>query len=1063
MENVNKNPKVQLLTDDVIAIYSENNVLSDYHDIDLKVLTKISPFPKGVYDQEIFGSIFSDRCNCGRMRVTGIRCPNCGSMILDQMQAFRRFARIESPVYYCTRFKLSKLIKLLKENFTIKPDFKSQDFLDRRWSDPMCMDICQWNYNEDEEYLQITDNITDFTCCSYEGLMKIFVEKFPEFLKEFRAYVNQYILVLPLVMRGPRYRVVDGVRRLEHSELTAIYINLLYAIHEYYPDTFPSMKTESGKAIFRGSLRCMITKCMESLSSLTASSKSNMARFMQSNRLPNSGRCVIVPDPTLDADEVYIPRHLMYETCREEFIDYIADKKNVSKAEAELIYKTQSELEEVQKMFEDYINGDGDPNKAKYVVINRPPTLHTLSMYCCKVKLTYDYTMKIPLVLCNPMNADFDGDQLSYFAIPKKLNTLMNDAMSAKNRFLYQKNHKPIYIPKGDMMHGLTVASKVIIPKGKLLSFLSVDEAKQYKQDHPEFKYQTACIIMGKQTTLGREILSEMFGKDVNAYIEQECGGFTKSITAKTMIYLYQQLADKPDRLKRITDIQKFSLRMTTLSGTTAVKVSDMYIDVDPEYLNRMKAIENDNTLDERAKEMKIRDIYYEYQDYALSKIPEGLRMVLDESGRAKSSELVDMAVQQLGFSPDGTFHVTETTLAQGMSPEDYEHHCINYRSIQEIKNAAVPQSGYVTRQFTYLATEYSYKDTTDENNKGILIPADRAEGRTSPSGEIYSKSSSKDLVPVRSIITSTLPKGIISKDMLPNMFTYKDGSRLGMDLISSTTEQLTQSGLALKHGGNLFVLDDSEAIIAPANGTLEVTDTWLFLHGDNKMDYKWPKPDNFVAALANSNRYKKGEVIGRMWHKVTSSYRLDCIIKLCGARSSNANKTYLNNKKFVSECYAVSDGVVKYDSDNDGNIKVYVGDDEYYWSSDIVFLYPEGTHVKKYDRISSGTLDMSSMANRITDYVELFYFFNKQFCELVDLSSELIEFLYVLLVTKKDGYLEWKSVLKNIQSSESFFKTLAFGYARNTFEKVDYNGMDFVADPLTQVMLSLIVADDIK
>ena len=53
------NPKIQLLTDDITAMYSESNVLTDYRDINLKVITKLEPYPNGVYDQDIFDCTLS--------------------------------------------------------------------------------------------------------------------------------------------------------------------------------------------------------------------------------------------------------------------------------------------------------------------------------------------------------------------------------------------------------------------------------------------------------------------------------------------------------------------------------------------------------------------------------------------------------------------------------------------------------------------------------------------------------------------------------------------------------------------------------------------------------------------------------------------------------------------------------------------------------------------------------------------------------------------------------------------------------------------------------------------
>lgn len=1050
--------KIALLTDEVIYSYSKDNVLTDPGDIDLKIKTRIAPYYKGVYDQDIFGSIFSDRCNCGAIRNPGIKCPRCGSEILTQDESFKRFARIELPVFYLNKFKFKKAYQFIKDNFNVVQELNGI-FKGYSWRDPIVLDICQWKYDEENNKLIITDDITDFMKCSFEGLLGIIKTYFPESLNEFKSYVNKYILVTPMILRAPSIRVEGDVRKLENAYATVVYKNIIYCVEEYYKNTFQHMTSELDKACFRGALRKLVSSSIDQLSQLFNSSKQNLARMMQSNRMSNSGRCTIVPDPSLKADEVKIPVHLMYEACRSEFIEYISNKKGIDIKQAEIIYKTQSDLDEVQNMFKEYI--EGDPNKpetAKHVIINRAPTLYDYGMFSCKVILTNDYTMKIPQVLCKPTNGDFDGDTFSYYAIPKKMNNMINEALSAKNRFYYKKNHKPLFTPTAEMMRGLIQATKVHTPK-EIQVFDTLEDAKEYKKNNRDFKYQTLCRIDGEQTTLARAILSDLFDKDINAYV----GGLTKGLTAGNVTMLYEQLHEKEDRLDRIQKIQEFSLLITTLSGASSIKISDLYLDIDKSYIEKIRALENNNQLEDRVKELKIREIFYEYQKTQLEKIPNEVKMTINESQHAKAEELRDMAIQQLNVGPNHEYYVSETTLSGGMSPLDYIRHAVENRGTQDIKQLAVPQSGYVTRQFTYLASEYRLIEGEDISNPGILIPKKDAEFRTSVTGEIIPRDSSDELIRVRSIVSSNIGPGCITKDMLPNIFKFTYGSKVGMNLISSLTEQITQGGLALKHSGRLFNLQLDDALIAPDNGTLELTEDRVILHCESR-SYVWPKGNEFVLNYMNeANEYKKGEVLGRDYHPVTPAYVSDCIIKLCAAKSVNVKKKFENNKKILSDCYCIEDGIITYDRDEHGNTIVKIGSYEYEYNPDSIYFFPEGASVKKLDRICSGTLDVNSMLHKVGDYIDFYYMFRKQVKELLSVTDYLIEFLYVLIVHAGDsGELEYRSVLKNIYGSESFFKSLAFGDARKSFQKIGHEGLEFVPDPITDVVLNLILNDNI-
>ena len=1058
-----KNIRIEILTDEKIVELTKNNVLTEHRDINLKV-EKLDPYEKGVYDPTIFGALQVNRCNCGNIRTPGIRCPRCGTNVLSQEESFKRFGRIESPVYYYNKYKITNFISLIKTNFKkIVTDFESKYFEGKRWYDQAVLDVCQFEYDKSSDTLTVTDKIDDFTKCSFEGLISLIHLNKPDILEEARAYLNQYIIVLPIAMRRPMLRIRDGKRVLENDKITGVYKNIIYCIHQFYKTTFPKINSELVKAYFRGSLRALISRDLESISEIMRPSDENMARTIISNRVPNSGRAVIVPDPTLKADEVVIPRHLMYETCMDEFVQYIADKKGTTTKKAEEIYKNEYDDPETQRLFEEYIAGDDDL-EAKYVIINRAPTLYELSMAVCKVKLTNDYVMKIPQALCPPLNADFDGDAMTYYSIPKKMNELMTSAMSPKNIFLYKKNHKPLYVPTHEMMHGLIQASKVYVPD-KLETFDSLQDLKDYKKMNRDFKYQTMVILNGQKTTLGREILSELFDKDVNAYLEDD---FKGNINSDNCIFLYEQLRGKPDRLERIRDISEFALKVTTLSGSTAPRISELYVHIDKKYLDEIRAIESNEKLDQKTKDSTIRTIYEEFQKKVLKEIPDHIKTGVTETSRAKLPQLRDMSVQQLNVGPDGVFHLSETTLVGCMSPLDYKNHAIENRAVQDIKQLSVPMSGYVTRQFNYLASEYLLIDGEDEKNEGIYLKESEAEGRTRVNGTVVGKSKSDEPVKVRSILTSTLGPNKITLDMLSNVVNYPKGSKVGMSMISSLTETLTQSGLALKHSGNLFQFPGSgdkypEWILSPDSGKLKIEDGWVILTTKTGKEYKWPEGNRFAQSLPrNGDTYDKGDVLGRHYLMVTPSYRLDRIIKLCSANPVSGNKTFQNNKKILSDCYSRNSGVLRYIKDEDNKFKVMIGDEEYRYDPENMYYVPDGTEVKKYQRICSGTLDLKNLTNKEKDYIEVYKYFKIQFDELLPVSPELIEFLFSLLVRRGEDKVQVQSLVKSVKGSSSFFKSLAFGYAGRTLKEITYEGKDIGSDPITSVILPLILSNKI-
>ena len=89
---------LEILTDEAIIDYTrrgnKNFILTDHRDVNARY-RYLYPYRGGVYDPEIFGSAYSDRCYCGKLRgISNEPCPECGAMILSEEDALRRFARI---------------------------------------------------------------------------------------------------------------------------------------------------------------------------------------------------------------------------------------------------------------------------------------------------------------------------------------------------------------------------------------------------------------------------------------------------------------------------------------------------------------------------------------------------------------------------------------------------------------------------------------------------------------------------------------------------------------------------------------------------------------------------------------------------------------------------------------------------------------------------------------------------------------------------------------------------------------------------------------------------------
>ena len=120
-----------------------------------------------------------------------------------------------------------------------------------------------------------------------------------------------------------------------------------------------------------------------------------------------SSRDVIIPDPTLRADEIKINYSAFLELYKYEIIACLVSIHGISKNEANKQWH-DAKIEKSKKMYEvmKYIN-----KTPRTVLINRNPSINYGSIICVKIKdikfdFKDDYTMSIPCQVLPVMNAD---------------------------------------------------------------------------------------------------------------------------------------------------------------------------------------------------------------------------------------------------------------------------------------------------------------------------------------------------------------------------------------------------------------------------------------------------------------------------------------------------------------------------------------------------------------------------------------------------------------------------------------------------------------------------------
>ena len=98
--------------------------------------------------------------------------------------------------------------------------------------------------------------------------------------------------------------------------------------------------------------------------------------------------------------------------------------------------------------------GRGD--RRKYVLLNRAPTLHRLSIEAFRIKLMDGKTIRIHPLVCAAFNADFDGDQMAvHLPLSDEAQREARELIAATKNILKPASGSPTITHSQDMVLGI--------------------------------------------------------------------------------------------------------------------------------------------------------------------------------------------------------------------------------------------------------------------------------------------------------------------------------------------------------------------------------------------------------------------------------------------------------------------------------------------------------------------------------------------------------------------------------------------------------------------------------
>ncbi|PIZ62911.1 DNA-directed RNA polymerase subunit beta', partial [Candidatus Saccharibacteria bacterium CG_4_10_14_0_2_um_filter_52_9] len=300
------------------------------------------------------------------------------------------------------------------------------------------------------------------------------------------------------------------------------------------------------------------------LKSLSDMLKGKQGRFRQNllgKRVDYSGRSVIVAGPELKINQCGLPKMMALELFKPFVIGEL-----IAREQAHNIRSASRLIEMGETSVWDALD---EVIKGKYVLLNRAPSLHRLSIQAFMPVLIEGRAIQLHPLVCKGFNADFDGDQMAvHLPLSDKAQAEARDIMAANRNLLKPADGSPILHIEQDIVLGcyyLTYERPGTTEARKPVAYSSLDEALM-ALDGRKITLQNMVRLpfRGKirETTLGRLLFNEILPEDF--VLQDET--MTKKRLQKVMAKVYTKYGQEKTA-EIADDLKDLGFKYATISG----------------------------------------------------------------------------------------------------------------------------------------------------------------------------------------------------------------------------------------------------------------------------------------------------------------------------------------------------------------------------------------------------------------------------------------------------------------------------------------------------------------
>ncbi len=596
----------------------------------------------------------------------------------------------------------------------------------------------------------------------------------------------------------------------------------------------------------RGSRSASATNGRRKLKSLSDLLKGKQGRFRQNllgKRVDYSGRSVIVVGPELKLNECGLPKQMALELFKPFVISWL-----ISNEYANNIRTASRLIEAKETIVWDALD---EVIKGKYVLLNRAPSLHRLSVQAFQPRLTNGKAIKLHPLVASGFNADYDGDQMAvHLPLSDAAQAEARDLMSARNNLLKPADGSPVLAIYQDVVLGayyLTYdkpGTNTDTPK----AFSSIYEAEM-AYDQGVIALQTPIRVFAKHeirnTTLGRVIFNEILPKDYP---------FDNSVQTKK--HLSKVMADIFDKygsdvmVKTADDLKDLAFEYETVASISTAKddyptydeIDDFIAEGDAKTAMIQEQFNDGLVTEEERHKLTIanwRDIDKKISAFLSSKLSEmdtDIAVMVNSGARGNISN-IKLASAEIGIMVDINNNEIElpvkSSYKKGLNTLESFIATRGARQGQVSTALRTADSGYLTRRLVDVSQDVF---TTDEEaeDPGFVVYRDETElsgisfaarlsGRYTAEAvpgylgadELITKELAEQIdsdekiesVKIQSVLSTTAVDGIPRKSYGVDMSTRKlvaANEPIGVIAAQSLGEPGTQLTLDTKHGSGV-------------------------------------------------------------------------------------------------------------------------------------------------------------------------------------------------------------------------------------------------------------------